>query len=78
MNEPLADLLQGLEHVLEQVRRMALVLREILEAQQRGELLSDAKLAAYLEQLAAVEADQERRSETIRAFWAMLGHEQSH
>jgi hypothetical protein len=39
MNEPLAELLQSLEHVTEEVRRLALVLRQVLEAQQRGERL---------------------------------------
>jgi hypothetical protein len=78
MNEPIADSLQGLEHTLEQVRRMALLFRQVIEAQQRGERLSDATLARYLEQLAAVEADQARMAETVRAFWAVLGQERSH
>jgi len=78
MHEPTPDLLQGLELALEQVRRMAVMLRQVLEGQQRGERLSDTALAQYLEQLAAAEADQARMEETIRAFWAILRQERSH
>jgi hypothetical protein len=34
-----------------------LVLRQVLEAQQRGERLSDAAIAEYLKQLTQAEAD---------------------
>ena len=78
MNEPIPDLLQGLELALEQVRRMALRRRQVFEAQQRGERLYDAALAEYLAQLAAAEAEQARMADTIRAFWAVLGQERSH
>jgi hypothetical protein len=57
---------------------MALVLRQVLEAQQRGERLSETAIAEYLQQLTALEADSQRMDETILAFWAMLGKEQSH
>ena len=54
------------------------MLRQVLKAQQRGEPLSAATVANYLEQLTRVEADSHRMDETILAFWAMLGKEQAH
>ena len=78
MNEPIPELLQGLELALEQVRRMALGRRQVFEAQQRGERLYDAALAEYLAQLATAQAEQARMADTIRAFWAVLGQERSH
>ena len=78
MSDPTAELLQGLEHVNEEVRRLAQVLRQVLEAQQRGKPLSAATVANYLEQLTRVEADSQRIDEMVLAFWAMLGKEQAH
>lgn len=77
-NEPLADLLQGFEHVLEEVNRLSSVLRQVLEAQQRGERLSDEMIADYQAQLKCVEADHVRMSEMVGRLWAVLGEERSH
>ena len=68
LNEPIVELLQGLEHVNEEVRRLALVLRQVLEAQQRGERLSDATIQAHFDQLTRAQTDQDRMARTIAAF----------
>ena len=78
MSDQTAELLQGLEHVVEEVAPLAAILRHVLEAQQRGERLSEAAIVDYLRQLTPVGPDQERMEETIKAFWSILGKEQSH
>jgi len=50
----------------------------VLQAQQHGERLTDARIADYLQQLANVDADREGMEERIRQFWSMLGKERAH
>lgn len=78
MTEPASQLLQAFERILEDVNGLSAVLRQVLEAQQRGERLSDELIADYLVQLKRVEADHRRMSEMVRVLWGMLGKEQAH
>jgi hypothetical protein len=47
MSDSIPDLLQALEHALDQVDRLSIVLRQSLEAHQRGEHLPEATVAEY-------------------------------
>lgn len=57
MNNPDEDLLQALEHAVEQVRRLAHLTRTLIEAMRRGETLMAERLDDYVSQLGAVEGE---------------------
>src|SRR5688572_8936249 len=73
MSGPNADLLQSLEHAVEQVRRLTQVAQQLIDAMQRGERLADSTLADYAAQLQNVTTDTSRMEELIRALWQMHG-----
>ena len=78
MKDPTPDLLQGLEELLEVNRRLAQVLRFMLEHQQRGQQMADEDVEQYLQDLGKADAERERMQQAVRRFWAMLGKEQAH
>lgn len=75
MSQPDAELLQSLEYLIEQVRRLSQVARLLIEAMQRGERLSDSALADYVAQLRNVDADTKRMEEMVRVLWQLRGAE---
>ena len=72
------DLLEGFEHVLEEVRRLSSALRSLIEAHQRGQGASEAVLVDYLTQLERLDADRRRMEKFVAALWTMVGGRESH
>ncbi len=77
-NETTAGLLQTVEHTSETIRRMAVVIRELLEAQRTGQPVPATTLATYEQWVDGIEQDRERLQERIAQYWAMLGREEAH
>lgn len=69
---PDRDVLQALEHALEEVRRLSVVLRAVLDANEAGVQLPHKMVDDYRAQLDRVEADRERMEQIVRVLWAML------
>lgn len=74
----LHDLLQALEHAVEDSRRLSHVLRQFLEAQRDGRPMSDVLVREYLQQMDTGDVARQQIEDRIRQFWAQLGKEQAH
>jgi hypothetical protein len=76
--DPMPDLLQAFEQVLESNKRIAFVAAMLIEAQQHGRQLPGATLTDYGEQLKNVERDREQMTAMVAALWQTIGRGHAH
>ena len=76
--DPIPDLLQAFEEVLESNKRIALIAAMLIEALRHGRRLPVTTLAEYSEQLENVERDRRRMEDIVAAVWQMIGREEAH
>lgn len=72
-DEPIGELLEAFEQLLEHAKRESLVITQLITAMKKGERLSEGALLDYEQQIANASKSHAELAAMIARFWSQIG-----